>query len=100
VTDFLQPFLRAVLIAALSLVPAPARAAADVRIQFTALLPGAPSARRDRRRPARRALGATPGAPGYSKRLQRFEVTRMLVTPDSLVLTLDFELIIGGAESE
>jgi hypothetical protein len=45
---------------------------------------------------ARRALEATSGSAGYSKRLQRFEVTRMLVTPDALVLTLDFELIIGG----
>jgi hypothetical protein len=45
---------------------------------------------------ARRALEATSASSGYSKRLQRFEVTRLLVTPDALVLTLDFELIIGG----
>jgi hypothetical protein len=45
---------------------------------------------------ARRALQTAPSPSGYSRRVQRFEVTKLEVTADALVLTLDFELVIGG----
>jgi hypothetical protein len=48
---------------------------------------------------ARRALDATPAAPGYSRRLKRFEVSKLLVARDALVLTIDFELVIDGSQA-
>ncbi len=45
---------------------------------------------------ARRALETASSPSGYSRRVQRFEVTKLQVTADALVLTLDFELVIGG----
>lgn len=45
---------------------------------------------------AKRALEAAPGPNGYTRRLQRFDVTKLTVTPDALVLTVDFEVVIGG----
>jgi len=43
---------------------------------------------------ARRALETSPPSPGYRRELRRFDVTRLSVLPDALVLTLDFELAI------
>lgn len=45
---------------------------------------------------ARRALESRSPATDYPRELRRFEVTRVAVTRDSLVLTLDFEVAIGG----
>jgi hypothetical protein len=45
---------------------------------------------------ARRAFETASSPSGYSRRVQRFEVTKLQVTADALLLTLDFELVIGG----
>jgi hypothetical protein len=46
---------------------------------------------------ARRALEAG-SSPGFTRHLQRFEVSRLVVAKDAVVLTIDFELVIGGTE--
>jgi hypothetical protein len=46
---------------------------------------------------ARRAI-ETATVPGYRRELRRFEVTRIVITPDALVLTVDFELAITSEE--
>ena len=47
-----------------------------------------------------RRLIETPSVEGYRRELRRFDVTRVSVAPDALVLSIDFELTVSANERQ